>query len=145
MVSRHEWLQRAEQGLLSVAEAKGEKLLVHNFMLSKKNRISNRQLLKKLFEKGKQYKNNNFIFKFLPSIEPISKFSVVVSKKVASKAVDRNKLRRQIFDCIQNNMSLLKSDIVVIVIAKNNVTESKYEDLNKGIEDFLNQNTLHVQ
>ena len=114
-------------------------------MLSKKNRISNRQLLKKLFEKGKQYKNNNFIFKFLPSIEPISKFSVVVSKKVASKAVDRNKLRRQIFDCIQNNMSLLKSDIVVIVIAKNNVTESKYEDLNKGIEDFLNQNTLHVQ
>ncbi|MBN2086725.1 ribonuclease P protein component [Candidatus Peregrinibacteria bacterium] len=113
-------------------------------MLSKKNRISNRQLLKKLFGKGKQYKNNNFIFKFLPSIEPISKFSVVVSKKVAPNAVDRNKLRRQIYDCIRNNLELLKSDIVVIIIVKSNSIESEYEDLDKGIKDFFNQNILHV-
>ncbi len=109
-------------------------------MLSKKNRISNRQLLKKLYEKGKQYKNNNFIFKFLPSIEPISKFAVVVSKKVAPKAVDRNKLRRQIYDCIHKNIDLLKTDIVSIIIVKSNVTEAEFEDLNKGIVDFFNQN-----
>ncbi len=114
-------------------------------MLSKKNRISNRQLLKKLFEKGKQYKNNHFIFKFLPSIEPTSEFSVVVSKKVAPKAVDRNKLRRQIFDSIHKNIDLLKTDIVSIVIAKSNVTEAEFEELDEGIVDFFNQNLLHVQ
>ena len=113
-------------------------------MLSKKNRISNRQLLRKLLGKGKQYKNNNFIFKFFPSIEPISRFSVIVSKKVAPKAVDRNKLRRQIFDCIHGNLNLLKSDIVSIVIAKSNVTEAEFSDLNNGIKDFFNQYSLHV-
>lgn len=110
-------------------------------MLSKKNRISSRQLLKKLFKKGKQYKNNNFIFKFLPSIEPISKFSIVISKKVATKAVDRNKLRRQIYDSIRNNIKLLKTDIVSIIIVKSNVVEAEFKDLNKGIEDFFNQNS----
>ncbi len=113
-------------------------------MLSKKNRISNRQLLKKLFEKGKQYKNSHFVFKFLPSIEPISKFSVVVSKKVAPKAVDRNKLRRRIFDCIHRNLNSLKTNIVCIVIVKNNVTKAEFEDLNNGITDFFNKNSLHV-
>ena len=114
-------------------------------MLNKKNRISNRQLIEKLFKKGRFYKNNYFLFRFLPSIEPISKFAVIVSKKVAPKAVDRNHLRRQISEAVKDNIPLLKKDVVCLITAKTNVNKAGYEELNKGIIDFFNQNKLHEQ
>jgi ribonuclease P protein component len=114
-------------------------------MLNKKNRISNRQLIEKLFKKGKLYKNNYFLFRFLPSIESTSKFAVIVSKKVAPKAVDRNYLRRQINEAIKNNIPLLKIDIISLIIVKTTVKKASYEELNKGIMDFFNQNKLHEQ
>jgi len=114
-------------------------------MLNKKNRISNRQLIEKLFEKGRLYKNTYFIFRFLPSTEPVSKFAIIVSKKVSEKAVERNQLRRQVSEAIRLNTSILKTNIVSLVIMKSNVEKANYEELNKGITDFFNQHKLHEQ
>jgi ribonuclease P protein component len=112
-------------------------------MLNKKNRISNRQFIEKLFEKGRLYKNNYFIFRFLPSAEPISKFAVIVSRKVSGKAVDRNRLKRQINEIIRLNIQMLKTNIVSLIIAKPNIEKASYEELNKGILDFFKQHKLH--
>jgi len=112
-------------------------------MLNKKNRISNRQLIEKLFEKGRLYKNTYFIFRFLPSAEPISKFAIIVSKKVAEKAVGRNRLRRQASEAVRLNIPMLKTNIVSLVIAKPNAEKADYEKLNKGIADFFKQHKLH--
>ncbi|MBU0578140.1 ribonuclease P protein component [Patescibacteria group bacterium] len=113
-------------------------------MLNKRNRISNRRLIQKLFDKGGLYKNTYFTFKFLPSTEPISQFAVVVSKKVAPKAVDRNELRRKIYEAIRLNMDSLKTDLVVLVIAKSAAEKkANYQELGKGIIDFFNRHELH--
>ena len=108
-------------------------------MLNKKNRISNRRLIQKLFDKGGLYKNAYFIFKFLPSTEDTSQFAIVVSKKVAPKAVHRNKLKRQISESIQEKLDQIKTNIVVLVIAKQGLAEIEYQDINKGIADFINK------
>lgn len=112
-------------------------------MLNKKNRISNRQLIEKLFKKGRFYKNNYFLFRFSPSIGTNSQFAVVVSKKVAVKAVDRNHLRREINEIIRNNLHLLKKNIISLIIANKNTEKADHKELSKGIEDFFNQNKLH--
>jgi ribonuclease P protein component len=114
-------------------------------MLNKKNRISNRQLIEKLFGRGGLYKNTYFIFRFFKSIEPVSKFAVIVSKKISGKAVDRNRLKRQINEAIRLNITMLKTNIVSLIITKPSVGKASYEELNRGIEDFFNQHKLHEQ
>ena len=112
-------------------------------MLNKKNRISNRQLIEKLFEKGRLYKNTYFTFKFLPSIEAVSKFAIIVSKKISGKAVERNRLRRQVSEAIRLNIPTLKTNIISLVIAKPDAEKADYEELDKGITDFFKQYKLH--
>ena len=112
-------------------------------MLNKKNRIQNRHLIEKLFEKGRLYKNTYFIFRFLPSDEPASEFAIIVSKKVQGKAVGRNRLRRQISEAIRLNIPMLKTNISSLVITKPNADKANYEELNKGIIDFFKQHELH--
>ena len=114
-------------------------------MLNKKNRISNRQLIKKLFEKGRLHKNKLFTFRYLPSIEPVSKFAAVVSSKICKKAVDRNKLRRQIFEAVRLNLNLIKTPIIALIIAKPGSINGDYKAINDSILEFINQYDLNVQ
>jgi ribonuclease P protein component len=114
-------------------------------MLNSKNRISNRNLINKLFEKGGTYKNDYFIFRFLPSDLPVSKFAVIIGGKITKKAVNRNKLRRQIHEAIRLNLKKLKTDLVVLVVAKPVTKNAEYEKLEKAVIDFFNQHKLHAK
>lgn len=114
-------------------------------MLNKKNRISNRRLIQKLLNKGRLYRNVHFIFKYLPSTEDSSQFAIVISKKVASKAVDRNKLKRQISESLRENIKLIKTHIVSLVIVKPGAIEKgiDYKAISKGLLDFINNYQDH--
>ena len=114
-------------------------------MLNKKNRISNRGLIKKLSDKGNTYRSRLFIFKFLPGKNNESEFAITISKKVSKKAVERNKLKRQINEAIKSNLENLKNNIVVLIIAKTNSLASTYQDIETNIIDFINQVNSHVE
>ena len=108
-------------------------------MLKKSNRIQNQRLIYKLGREGKSYKTSHFVFKFLPSDLSDSKFVVSISKKVAPKAVDRNKLRRQINESIKAHMDKLKGAIVCLIIPKKGTPEKMdYNMINTEIEEFIN-------
>jgi len=114
-------------------------------MLNKKNRIGNRYLIEKLFGKGNLYKNKLFTFRYLPSTEPVSKFAVVVSSKICKRAVDRNTLRRHIFEAIRMNIGLIKTPMVSLIIAKSSAANADYKTINDSVIDFINQDNLNVQ
>ena len=108
-------------------------------MLSKSNRISNKRLIDKLYKEGKVYKNDHLTFKFLPSIEPVSKFAIVVSKKISAKAAVRNKIKRQISESIQKNLEKLSSDHVCLVIVQKADEKTPYQELESDILNFFNK------
>jgi ribonuclease P protein component len=109
-------------------------------MLSQKSRISNQRLIDKLNKEGKAYKTSHFVFKFLPSHSEDSKFAPVVSKKIAQKAVERNRLRRQISESIRLSLSTLKEPIVCLVILKKGSPENlEYSIIDSQIKEFFNQ------
>jgi len=114
-------------------------------MLSQKSRISNQRLINKLNKEGKAYKTSHFVFKFLPSHSEDSKFAAVVSKKTAPKAVNRNKIRRQITESIRINLDTLKEPIVCLVILKKGSPESlEYSIIDSQIKEFFNQLSADV-
>jgi len=108
-------------------------------MLSRTNRISNDRLIEKLQKRGKIFKTTHFIFKFLPSDLAGSKFAILITKKIAPKAVDRNRLKRQINESIRLNLSELKAPVVCLIIQKKGAPQKlEYSIIDAEIKDFIN-------
>ena len=109
-------------------------------MLNKRNCISNRNVIEKLFSKGKLYKNQFFVYKYEKAVGGSSQFAVSISKKIYKKAVKRNRLRRQIHEALRANLPLLKKNFIVLMIARPAAADQKinFQDLNQGIKTFFN-------
>lgn len=66
----------------------------------------------------------------------LSRFAVIVSKKVAGGAVMRNHLRRQAFEAIFTSPTLKKANDVVVMVGKKYNT---FSELNQDIQLVLNK------
>lgn len=114
-------------------------------MLSQKYRISNQRLIEKLNRGGSAYRTSHFVFKFLPSHSGDSKFAAVISKKISSKAVHRNRLRRQMTESLRLNFEILKQAIVCLIILKKGAQETmEYGMIDAQIKEFFNRFPAHV-
>jgi ribonuclease P protein component len=87
-------------------------------MLPKKNRLSS-FLFQTTFQKGWVFAIDSILLKYSPSKETVSKFAVVISNKIAKKAVLRNRLKRLFHEAIRLNLSVVKKPISGILIIKN--------------------------
>lgn len=68
-------------------------------MLSRKNRLS-RTAFNRFFSLGRRIHSKSFLLVYAPHDSFL--VSVVVSKKVAPRAVDRNRIRRRIYDIVRH-------------------------------------------
>jgi len=107
-------------------------------MLNKMNRIGNRNVIEKLFQKGKLYKDELLVFKYEKVENAPSQFAIAVGKKIHKKAVQRNKLRRQIHEALRVNLPALKTSIIALVIARPPCQKTTFLELNKSINTFFN-------
>jgi len=101
-------------------------------MLPKKERLR-REEFNRFFSEGKKIHSPSLQLIYTPN--PEFHASVVVSKKVYSHAVKRNKLRRQVYDmvrryCIQNG----KLTGVYIFITKKSITENTFQETYNEVE-----------
>ena len=107
-------------------------------MLKKAHRISNQRLIIKLSKQGKTYKTRWFVFKFLPALGVESQFALSISKKVASKAVVRNKLKRQIYESIKRHLPLPQPMVCLIFVKKEIPEKRDFSDIETQIRQFIN-------
>ena len=108
-------------------------------MLKRTSRIQNQRLIDKLGRKGHSFKTANFVFKYLPSDLPDSKFAVNINKKVAPKAVDRNRVRRQLNESLRLHMSEIPSPVVCLIIQKKGNTDTlAYNIIESEVLSFIN-------
>ena len=97
-------------------------------MLAKKYRLPIQDFLGK---KGKSVKSRYFLLRVFETPNGFSRLGAVISGKVAKKAVEQNRLKRQIFNFFREaQKGLLIADYLVIVFpeaAKLNKTELSVE------------------
>jgi ribonuclease P protein component len=108
--------------------------------LAKKNRL-NLRLHRLQVEKNCQ-KIHSPLFTYLVAKQedssPNSRFAILLSKKTAKKAVDRNKIRRAISNSIQGSLPLLPQNHDIILIPKKDILGKTAEEITKDLNHVQN-------
>ena len=102
----------------------------HNeiYMLPKSQKIS-RALFKDVFSKKKNIASAFFALSFCKTKQLLpSRFSFVVSKKIAGKATARNILKRRGYTFLQKNKKKIQSSFIVIFFLKKGVEKLSPKD-----------------
>jgi len=107
-------------------------------MIPQKLRL-NSSRIENLFKKGGKINLDNcFAARFLPSRDGTCRFCVIVNAKTAPGAVDRNRLRRQIYEIIRLHLELLTQPCDLAIICKKNATGLEFNQLREKIIQILN-------
>lgn len=77
-------------------------------MLPKKYKIGDRVRIEQIMKKGRRISGRLFQWRLLPSRLLFSRFSLILPKKLAPTAVERNKIRRRVFEALRVNCVLPK-------------------------------------
>ena len=90
------------------------------YTFTKSERLCKKQLTKKVFSDGVSLKSDCFriIYSEAFSQQEKLKIQIVVPKKIVTKAVDRNFIKRQIRESFRKNKSQIPNLDVVVLIRK---------------------------
>lgn len=125
-------LELAERSLLLVG-GKGE-LALQRSMLPKQSRLT-REQFQAVFRSSRRISLPGLLLLYAPA--SIFRASVVVSKKVSSKATDRNRLRRMLYDLLSSSVEKCECVGSYILIAQPSVNTLTQKDIIAGLETGL--------
>ena len=105
-------------------------------MLNRKNRIGNRQVIEKLYQKGSLLKDHFLVFKYEKTDSP-SQFAITVSKKISKKAIVRNQIKRRLREKVRIELPRLKKGIDGVIIVRPGVVKEKNQEISKNLNKIF--------
>jgi ribonuclease P protein component len=109
-------------------------------MFKKPNRLAKTKDVQTTLASGRGFFNQFWTIKFKTGQMAESRFTVIISTKVAKQAVIRNRIKRTIADCLRLNIDRVKKGLDVIFLIKPNAIKIKNEELKKEVYDSLIKN-----
>lgn len=107
-------------------------------MMPKKRRVSRRGF-EKVLSMGRTYHSSHFSIRIYEADK--GKFATVVSKKVALRAVDRNKLRRRVYAALQSLILDPTASPTIVVFAKKGASALRFKDIVAEIWLIIEKNS----
>ena len=107
-------------------------------MLPKHKKIP-RKLFNDILTRGKIFHSPNITLRIRKNDSNNTVFSFVVSKKVAKKSVERNKLKRQGYSIIKEFLDKIKGSYSYIFFLKKGIIGMKYKDIKNEIYSILDK------
>lgn len=110
-------------------------------MLSRAYRLTKKDHVPAILKEGKMHRGAHFVVRFRENRLNHPRFGVIVSQKIRDKAVDRNRLRRQMFESLRlylkKNPSLRSFDL--IVLPQKGLARLPYATLDGSLCGMLNK------
>ena len=109
------------------------------FMLAKQSRLVKEKDFKNIFKFGKSSYVNAKIFriKILANALEANRYGIIISTKVSKKAVERNKLKRQIRAVLKELDKKLSSGFDLAVIVSPAAKNQEYKVIKSELEKIL--------
>ena len=113
-----------------------------NKLIQKKFRLK-RPEIEYLLKKGNQLTTDLFIVRFSTQADSDIKnesvktahFTVIASARLSKKAVERNRIKRQVYEAIRLNM--LESPMKAAIIPKKRALKAPYKEIESNIKQIL--------
>lgn len=96
--------------------------------LPRKQRLSRKEFAA-IFKKGRTYQNDFFLIKLFRNESAFSRGAVVAPAAVFKKAVDRSKIKRAIYACLQKIFFGQSQAVDAIVIVRAGVKNKKASEI----------------
>lgn len=106
-------------------------------MLSKKNRISKKKEIERIFKQGRSSFDGVLGVRVLSATHTSNRFVVVVSAKVSKKAVVRNLIKRRLSELCRINLGKLISGNDFFILALPPAAACSYNDLTKSLTNHF--------
>lgn len=102
-------------------------------MLSRKHSLSR----KEIFKNSDAFFSSAFILKIKKSDEELSRFAVVVSKRIDKRAVRRNKIRRWVKSSVEELVPSIRGSWQILIIAKNNARDKDFSQIKSELTELF--------
>jgi len=106
-----------------------EVFVLEIFMLPREYKLKKDNDFKKVFEKGKFYRNDFIKIRFLKNDLEITRFGIIISSKISKKAVCRNRIRRRLEETIRLRLDQIKSGFDIVVLFGPEVVDKNYKQI----------------
>lgn len=107
-------------------------------MLPLKHRLKKKKDFAKVYKKGKGFKQD---FLFLKAVEnglDNTRIGIVVSAKIAKKAVERNLIKRRLREIIRKRIEEIKPGLdIVIITLKGMSRKTSFQAIEEAIDKLL--------
>lgn len=104
-------------------------------MIKKESRVP-KQLIPYILKKGDSYRSAFFIIRHLKNDMNYFRYRVIISKKLLREAVERNKLRRQIYEILRTKEEKSMEETQgedIILIPKKLITSKRFTNIKEDI------------
>jgi ribonuclease P protein component len=95
--------------------------------------------------KGKRLSVDGLSLFYTPNAAGRFRVGISISKKLAASAVKRNKLKRQLRDCIGRSLKDQTAGFDLVFVARKGLPGSSFERIWKAVETALRKSSLHMQ
>jgi ribonuclease P protein component len=115
-----------------------------SFMLPRTRRISTK-LFKELWQKsGRPTRSPHFILRAIPSLGSVSRFAVVVPKRIAKSAVVRNRMRRRVYAALHPVLVGHDPQIFGVIVLAADIQGVSLTEMTVEIQSLLNMHAKYV-
>src|SRR6266436_2329937 len=107
-------------------------------MLQQENRLSKKSDFENVKQSGRFISSKDFTISFLnrkDKEEP--RIGFIVSKKISTKAHERNRVKRILREIIRKNLGLVKDGVDCVIIVKPSILHASHVTLEKEIKDVI--------
>lgn len=113
-------------------------------MLSRKLRLRKRQDFDSVYKKGKSYSCKYLKVYVLNTDLPQQRCGFSISKKVSKKAVERNKLKRQLSFVLREELKSLKNGMDIVFVVRGVILELSFDDIKYNVKELLKKANLYT-
>lgn len=112
-------------------------------MLNQKYRFHSRGGVRYVYQHGKTVRNSKMSLIFTDNSKGFTRIAVVVSKKVAKSAVERNRIRRRVYEALRLNFKYIpkKTDYIFVVFSKS-VAKMPFNELEKLLGELVEESKV---
>ncbi len=95
-----------------------------------------------VFKNGKRTQSEDVTLITAPSKENASRFAIVVSTKIAKRAVERNRMKRLVREAVFHLLPTIQSGIDCLIIARKNFSQKKEVEMEHIVRNLISKHSL---